>query len=108
MATTGPCTTAAATSAAARGSAARALVPNPSVLFLDEATTALDAATAARFEDALRRRGCASLVVAHGVDTIRNCDRIVVLDHGEVVQRGTHDELCTDRDGLYHRLVRAG
>ena len=86
----------------------RALVPNPSMLLLDEATSALDAATEARIEDALRRRGCTCLVVAHRVNTIRNCNRIVVLDRGEAVQHGTHDELFADRDGLYHRLVRAG
>ena len=87
---------------------ARALVPNPSLLLLDEATSALDAATEADIEDALRRRGCSCLVVAHRVSTIRNCDRIVVLDRGEVVQQGAHDELFADRDGLYHQLVRAG
>ena len=86
----------------------RALVPNPSVLLLDEATSALDASTEADIEDALRRRGCTCLVVAHRVSTIRHCDRIVVLDGGEAVQQGTHDELFADRDGLYHQLVRAG
>ena len=86
----------------------RALVPNPSVLLLDEATSALDAATEADIEDALRRRGCTCLVVAHRVSTIRNCDRIVVLERGEAVQEGTHDELFADQDGLYHQLVRAG
>ena len=86
----------------------RALVPNPSMLLLDEATSALDAATEAHIEDALRRRGCTCLVVAHRVSTIRNCDRIVVLDGGEAVQHGAHDELFADRDGLYHQLVRAG
>ena len=86
----------------------RALVPNPSMLLLDEATSALDAATEARIEDALRRRGCSCLVVAHRVSTIRNCDRVVVLDGGEAVQHGSHDELFADKNGLYHQLVRAG
>ena len=87
---------------------ARALVPNPSTLLLDEATSALDASTEAHIEDALRQRGCTCLVVAHRVNTIRDCDWIVVLDRGEAVQQGTHDELFADRDGLYHQLVRSG
>ena len=87
---------------------ARALVRRPSVLVLDEVTSALDAETEQQIIDNLRRRGCACVVIAHRLSTVRDSDEIVVLDRGSVVERGRHEWLVSSPEarGTYAELVR--
>jgi NHLM bacteriocin system ABC transporter peptidase/ATP-binding protein len=84
---------------------ARALVGNPRILVMDEATSALDTVTEEQIDRNLRRRGCTCIIIAHRLSTIRDADEILVLERGKTVQRGTHDELMRDSEGLYRKLV---
>ena len=83
---------------------ARVLAQDPSIIILDEATSALDAKTEYDVVKAIKDRGITTIVIAHRLSTIRDCDEIIVLDKGVVVERGTHKALYA-RGGVYTTLV---
>jgi ABC-type multidrug transport system fused ATPase/permease subunit len=87
---------------------ARAVLKNPSILVLDEATSSLDSESEHLVQEALDKLmvGRTSIVIAHRLATIRKADKIVVLQHGEIQETGTHEELIQNEAGLYHKLSR--
>ncbi|SFT66156.1 ATP-binding cassette, subfamily B, MsbA [Lishizhenia tianjinensis] len=89
-----------------RVSIARAVLKNPPIMILDEATSALDTESEKQVQDALNKlmQNRTSLVIAHRLSTIKNADVILVLNKGEIVERGTHEELL-QKEGFYHRLT---
>ena len=85
---------------------ARALLKNTSIMCFDEATSALDTATEREIQRSIEEvsRGSTSLMIAHRLSTVRNCDMIIVLKHGQIVEQGTHDELLLIEGGQYRLL----
>ncbi|MCR5402317.1 MAG: NHLP family bacteriocin export ABC transporter peptidase/permease/ATPase subunit [Butyrivibrio sp.] len=83
---------------------ARVLAQDPAIIIMDEATSALDARTEYEVVNSIRDRGITCIVIAHRLSTIRDCDEIIVLDNGKVVERGSHEELMK-KDGFYKQLI---
>lgn len=85
---------------------ARALATNPSIIVLDEATSALDAVTEHKVLEAIRRRGTTSIIIAHRLSAIRDCDAIILLDRGQIAEQGRHEDLLAQQQ-TYARLIEA-
>jgi len=86
---------------------ARAVLKNPKILILDEATSSLDSESERLVQEALEKlmRGRTSVVIAHRLATVRNADKIIVLEEGIIVEQGTHTELLANENGLYKALT---
>jgi ATP-binding cassette subfamily B protein len=86
---------------------ARAILKNPKILILDEATSALDSESESLVQKALEHlsKSRSTLIIAHRLSTVKKADKIFVLDHGEIVQAGTHEELILNKDGFYNKLI---
>jgi ABC-type multidrug transport system fused ATPase/permease subunit len=87
---------------------ARAVLKNPVILILDEATSSLDSESERLVQDALEKLmvGRTSFVIAHRLSTIKNADQILVLENGEIIEKGTHLDLIENENGLYHKLIQ--
>lgn len=87
---------------------AAALAKQPTILIMDEATATLDIATEAPIIQGVRQLGITLLMIAHRLETVQSCDTIYVIDHGRVIQHGTHAQLVADTKGLYYQLNKYG
>lgn len=85
---------------------ATAIAKEPTIMILDEATSALDPVTEKKVMQSIKDQGITMVIVAHRLSTIRDCDEILVIEHGRIADRGTHEELMTHTDGLYYKLMQ--